>query len=178
MAEVFANEMHSKPQINYAGAFGYLFKKLKVKPGREDMREFARIIGKQISDPKIPIETGVPARHQCAFKAGMVLKGMDKSVYAFLQDEYAGYLKTWTPTQHSGWMISGSKWTDSMAVVLEVMGKDGKVLCQAMKATLEGIEGGKISLGKRPNKEIVPALKKAVDDFEKKYGAVKACYLN
>jgi hypothetical protein len=73
-------------------------------------------------------------------------------------------------------MISGSKWTDSMVVVLGAMGKDGKVLCQALKATLQGIESGKISLGKRPNKEIVPALKKAIAEFEKKYGAVKAGY--
>ena len=176
MAEVFANEKHSKPQMNYAGAFGYLFKKLKVKLNEEDMQRFAKIVGRQITDPKIPIETGVPARHQCAFKAGMLLKEMDKSVYCFLQDEYARYLKTWTPTQHSGWMISGSNWTHSMGVVLESMGKDGKVLCQAMKATLDGIERGKISLGKNPNKQIVPTLKKAVEDYEKKYGIVKACY--
>ena len=178
MAEVFANEKHSKPQMNYAGAFGYLFKKLKVKLNEEDMQKFAKIVGRQITTPQIPIETGAPARHQCAFKAGMLLKNMDKSVYSFLQNEYARYLKTWTPGQHSGWMITGSKWTDSMSVVLGAAGKDGKVLCQAMKATLQGIESGKISLGKRPNKEVVPALKKVVDDFEKKYGAVKACYPN
>jgi hypothetical protein len=68
-----------------------------------------------------------------------------------------------------------------MDVVLGTMGKDGKVLCQALKALLQDIESGKISLGKsphnkRPNKEIVPALKKAIAEFEKKYGAVKAGY--
>ncbi len=181
MAEVFANEKHSKPQMNFAGEFKYLFKKLKVKLAKEDMQKFAQIIGKQISDPKIPIETGVPAKHQCAFKAGMVLKNTDKSVYASMQNEYARYFKNWTATQHSGWMISGSKWTDSMVVVLGAMGKDGKVLCQALKALLQDIESGKISLGKSPNnkrlnKEIVPTLKKVIAEYEKKYGAVKAGY--
>ena len=98
MAEVFANEKHSKPQMNYAGAFSYLFKKLKVKLAKEDMQKFAQIIGKQITDPKIPIETGVPAKHQCVFKAGMVLKNTDKSVYASMQNEYARYFKNWTAT--------------------------------------------------------------------------------
>lgn len=176
MAEVFANEMHSKPQINYAGEFGYLFKKLKVKLAPADLQKFAGIIAKQITDPKIPGETGVPAKHQCAFKAGMVFKGMDKSVYAFLQDEYARYLKTWTPTQHSGWMITGSKWTDSIAVAIKPMGKDGKILCASLKALLQDIESKKISLGKRPNKEIVPTLKKTIEEFENKYGKVKAGY--
>ncbi|MCF7958264.1 MAG: DUF6288 domain-containing protein [Phycisphaerae bacterium] len=176
MAEVFANEMHSKPQINYAGAFSYLFKKLKVKLAPEDMNRFARIIASQISDPKIPGEMGEPAKQQCAFKAGMALKGMDKSVYASLQNEYARYFKNWTLTQHSGWMITGSKWTDPMDVVLGAMGEDGNVLCQALKAVLQDIDSGKISLGKRPNKDVVPALKKAIGEYEKKYGAVKARY--
>ena len=178
MAEVFANEVHSKPQINYSGAFKYLFKKLKVKLAPQDMKKFAAIIGKQISDPKIPGEMGDPAKHQCAFKAAMVLKGMDKSVYASLQNEYAHYLIGWTPTQHSGWMISGSHWTHSIDVVLGAMGKDGKVLCAALKALQQDIESGKISLGKKPNKDVVPALKKAIDQFENKYGKVKAAYPN
>ena len=42
MAEVFAAEKHSKPQINYAGAFGYLFKKLKVSLSDKDTQTFAR----------------------------------------------------------------------------------------------------------------------------------------
>ena len=113
------------------------------------MPTFAKIIGRQITQSKVPAGMGIPAKHQCAFKAGMVLKGMDKSVYSCLAEEYARYLNNWTLTQHSGWMITGSKWTDSMAVTIKEMGKDGKVLCQAMKATLESIESGKISLGKR-----------------------------
>ena len=176
MAEVFANEMHSKPQINYAGAFTYLFKKLKVKLSENDLRSFAEIIGRQITHPKIPTEMGVPAKHQCAFKAGMVFQDMDNQVYKYLQDEYARYLKTWTPTQHSGWMITGSNWTDSIDVVLAPAGKDGRVLCSALKAMLADIEGGKISLGSRPNKKIVPTLEKTITEFEDKYGKVKPGY--
>ena len=103
---------------------------------------------------------------------------MDKSVYVYLQDEYARYLKSWTITQHSGWMITGSKWTDPISVALAAAGKDGKILCASMKALLQDIESGEISLGQKPNKEVTAVLKKAIKEFENKYGKVKAGYPN
>jgi hypothetical protein len=176
LAEVFAGEEHSKPQINYAGAFGYLFNRQKVKLGDQDMKKFAEIVSKQISDPQIPVEAGTPAKHQSAFKAAMVFKAMDKSAHMGARDAYAKYLKTWSVSQHAGWIISGSKWTVAMDQILASMGTDGESLCQAMKALLGEIESGKRPLGKRPNKEIVPALRRGVENYETKYGKVTARY--
>ena len=173
MAEAFAAEKHSKPQINYAGAFKYLFQRLKVKLGPEDMQTFASIIGKQIENPQVPAETGQPAKHQAVFKAGMLLKGMDKSAHLAVRDQYASYLKMWDEGQHSGWMITGSKWTLSMPYVLESMGKDGNVLCQSMKALLADIESGTIAC---KNEKVVPALKEGITAYEAAYGKVAARY--
>jgi hypothetical protein len=86
LAEVFARETHSKPQGDYGGAFNYLFNKKNVTLAPTDMRTFMEIVGRQISDPQIPPKTSDPAKHQCAFKVGMMLKRMDKSVHAMLQD--------------------------------------------------------------------------------------------
>ncbi len=183
MAEVFAAEKHSKAQINYAGAFKYLFQKLKVKWPEEDEERFAKIVAKQMTDPKIPDNMGEPARQQCVFKAAMLLKGMDKTVHKALRDEYARYLETWMPnTQHSIWLVAGSRWTIPMSTVLASMGEEGKVLCQAMKATIEAIESGERKIPDRDpgtggaHERILPTLKKAVDDWEAKYGKVTAAY--
>lgn len=45
-----------------------------------------------------------------------------------------------------------------------------------MKALLGEIESGKRPLGKRPNEEIVPALRRGVENYETKYGKVTARY--
>ncbi len=183
MGEVFAAEQHSKPQINYAGAFKYLFQRLKVKLYDPDQERFAKVVAKQITHPKIPSNMGRPAAQQCVFKAAMLLKGMDKSVHNSLQEEYARYLKTWQPdTQHSIWLVAGSRWTIPMSKVLESMGREGKVLCQAMKATIAALESGERKIPKRDpgtggaHKKILPTLKEAVAKWEAKFGKVTAAY--
>ncbi len=183
MAEVFANEQHSKAQGNYAGAFKYLFGKLKVKLADADQESFAKIVARQIADPKIPDYMGRPAAQQCVFKAAMLLKGMDKNVHASLQEEYARYLKTWQPdTQHAIWLVAGSRWTQPMSQVLESMGKEGKTLCQAMKATAESFDSGERTIPRRDpgtggaHLKIVPTLKAAVAKWETEYGEVTAKY--
>ena len=113
----------------------------------------------------------------------MLLKGMDKSVHNSLQEEYATYLKTWQPdTQHSIWLVAGSRWTIPMSKVLESMGREGKVLCRAMKATIEALESGERKIPKRDpgtggaHKKILPTLKEAVAKWEAKFGKVTAAY--
>jgi hypothetical protein len=181
MAEVFAKEQHSKAQINYSGAFTYLFTKQKVALPDNDLNAFAKIIARQISDPQIPSNMGHPARQQCVFKAAMLLKGMDQKVHTSLLEEYARYLKTWQPnTQHSIWLVSGSRWTLPMSKVLESTGKDGKVLCQAMKAAAEAIESGERPIPKRDpgtggaHVKLLPTLKQAVAKWEAQHGKVTA----
>lgn len=183
MGEVFAAEVHSKAQSNYAGGFKYLFGKLKVKLSDAALARFAKIVAGQITHPKIPGNMGRPASQQCAFKAAMLLKGMDSRVHTVLQEEYARYLKTWRPdTQHAVWLVSGSRWTMPMSTVLEAMGKDGTVLCRAMKATVAGFESGRLKIPKRDpgtggaHKKILPTLKEAVAAWEATYGTVTAGY--
>lgn len=183
LAEVFAQEKHSKPQGDYGTALEYLFKKQKVSLSAADMKKCVAIMGRQISDPQIPRGTADPARQQCAFKTGMLFKKMDRSVYAMAADEYAGYMKTWTPEyQHALWLVAGSRWTDSMTTILEAQGKDGKVLCQALKATIASVESGKLKIPDRDpgtggaNKKVLSVLKEAVEKWEGKYGRVEAAY--
>jgi len=183
LAEVFAQEKHSKPQMDYGGAFGYLLNKKGVKLSPADMKTFLSIVGRQISDPQIPRNTSEPAKHQCVFKVAMMLKRMDKSVHAMLQDEYARYMAIWKPDyQHSIWLVSGSRWTMPMTTVLESLGEDGKVLCQALKATIESIESGEREIPKRDpgtggaHLKVLDTLKKAVKAWEAKHGTVKARY--
>ena len=132
---------------------------------------------------KIPDNMGRPAEQQCVFKTAMLLKRMDSSVHRSLQEEYARYLKTWAPdTQHAIWLVSGSRWTQPMSKSLDAAGKDGKVLCQAMKATLKRFDSGDIKVPKRDpgtggaHKKLVPTLKEAVAKYEAKYGKVTAAY--
>ena len=183
LAEVFARETHSKPQGDYGGAFGYLFNKKGVKLSPADMRTFMSIIGRQISDPRIPPGTAEPAKHQCVFKVGMMLKRLDPSVHGMLQEHYARYMATWKPDyQHSVWLVSGSRWTVPMTTVLESLGKDGKVLCQALKATIESIKSGERKIPDRDpgtggaHLKVLGTLKKAVEEWEAKHGKVRAGY--
>ena len=181
MAEVFAQEPHSKAQMNYAGAFRYLFQRLGVKLNDRDLRIFAQTVARQMTDPQVPENLGVPAKQQCAFKAAMLLNGMDELVYRSLPETYARYLKDWTPdTQHSVWMVTGSRWTKPMSKVLTAAGAEGRVLCQAMKATLARFESGELTIPAGDpgtggaHKRIVPELQNAVDSWEATYGTVKA----
>jgi hypothetical protein len=182
MGDTFANEVHSKPQINFTTGFGELFKKnLKLSPSVQE--GFAKVVAQQITDPKIPSNMGRPAEQQCVFKTAMLLKRMDSSVHASLQEEYARYLKTWAPdTQHAIWLVAGSRWTQPMSKALDAAGKDGKVLCQAMKATLERFDSGEIKVPKRDpgtggaHMKLIPTLKEAVAKYEGKYGKVTAAY--
>ena len=102
-----------------------------------------------------------------------------------LQDDYARYLRTWEPnTQHSIWLVAGSRWTLPMSKVLESTGERGKVLCQAMKATLARLESGELKIPKRDpgtggaHLKLVPTLKESVEKWEAKYGKVPAGYPN
>ena len=173
MAEVFAAEKHSKAQINYGDVFRDLFTRLKVKLSDEDLQTFAQSIGRQMTDPQIPRGMGRAAEHQCAFKAGMVFKHMDPRAHVMLQDDYVRYLQTWTPGfQHSGWMVTGSRWNLSMQTVLQSMGKEGKPLCLAMKGALEKLESGRLPMAPDSHKQIVATLKAAVAEWEKEFGVV------
>ena len=75
-----------------------------------------------------------------------------------------------------------SKWTQPMSKVLEAMGEEGKVLCQAMKATVGRFDSGELQIPKRDpgtggaHLKIVPTLKEAVAKWESKYGKVTAGY--
>lgn len=176
MAETAAQEAHSKPQMSYAGIFGHLFQREKIVLSPASMEKFASIIGKQIVTPTVPRGMGAPARAQASFKSGMILKKAGMGAHKHLPMEYALMLKNWQVGQHAVWMITGSKWTDPLDQILAATGRDGKVLCQAIKATLQGIEGGTVSLGKKPDKNVAAVLKRGIDAFEREYGKVDAAY--
>jgi hypothetical protein len=176
MAETFSREAHSKPQADFVGMVDYLLNRQKVKLSPADAKRFGQLIGKQMYQPVIPRNMGKPAASQAAFKTSMVLHKSDVSIHDQLQMAYAQFLKSWEVGQHAGWIITGSRWTTPMDKILPTMGKDGKVLCQAIKALHRDIESGKISLGKRPDKNIPVVLKKCIDAYEKEYGVVTAAY--
>jgi hypothetical protein len=85
-------------------------------------------------------------------------------------------------TQHSIWVVAGSRWTIPISEVLESMGEEGKVLCQAMKATIVAIESGERKIPERDpgtggaHKKILPTLKKAVAEWEERCGKVTAAF--
>ena len=156
---------------SYDAGFKSILRSDPVALDKAGKSKVVKVLGRTTHDVPVALGYGEGGIHEAAHRTMMILKHFDPEVYKLMVDDFVTYLDTWVPYyQHSGWLISGSKWQPGILKVLDGLGKDGKPIVAALKNVLgrygefDAKKNGKVSA------ELKVQIEGAVKAWEAKFG--------
>jgi len=169
LADMYAAERHVFARSSFDAGFRFLLQGDKVELDAASRAKAAKALGWTVHSALVVDGYGTAGKHEATHRTMMILKHFDPPVYGLILDDFIKYLKTWTPDyQHSGWLITGSKWQLGLVKVAEDLGTDAKPFMAALKDCLENrIDKGSKD---RAHVECRQKLQKLIEDYEKKHG--------
>ncbi len=172
LANIYAASSHVFARSSYDAGFRTILRTDRVALDRMTLAAAGKTLGETVNKPSVMLGYGTGGIHEAAHRTMMLLKHFDPEVYRYMIDDFVAYLDLWEPYyQHSGWLITGSKWQPGIPKILEGLGAEGEPIVAAMRRVLARFDT--FDQRKVGNKgvEMKAIIESAVGDWEKRNGA-------
>ena len=166
LLRIYGDSVHVFARSSYDAGFRQILKSDRAATDRLSRSQAAKIFGRATHEPIVALGYGTGGIHEAAHRTMMILKHFDPNIYDMMIDDFVEYLKIWDPYyQHSGWLISGSKWQPGILKVLEDLGEKGRPICAQLKVILAKYD----SFDPKRNHSVAKGLKDQITETVEKW---------
>lgn len=171
LTNIYGASTHVFARSSYDAGFRTILRTDKVALDRVTMASSGKALGKTLHKPGVMLGYGDGGIHEATHRTMMLLKHFDPKVYEFMIDDFVAYLDIWEPYyQHSGWLITGSKWQPGIPKVLAGLGAEGKPIVAAMKRVLARFDTFDQKKTGKGGVEMKAKIQEAIEEWEKRNG--------